>query len=638
MEERKGLPPEAYEEVPGESYKPYISSSQTIPELTAKALLLGAILGVVFGAANAYLGLKVGMTVCASIPAAVISMAILRGILRRGTILENNIVQTVGSSGEALAAGVIFTIPALIIWGIEPRILKVFLISVSGGILGVLFMIPLRRFLILKEHGRLPYPEGTACAEVLVAGDRGGSRARLVFSGVGIAALYKFVMGGLGAWEEHPHWDLSKSLNMKIGLDALPALLGVGFIVGPRIASYMFAGGALGWLVIIPIITIVGRNLTAPVFPAAVLISQMDADAIWTNYIRYIGAGAVALGGLASLIRAAPTIVSSIRLGFREVTKGLRERAGQRTSRDIPMKWVLLGAVLVAVGVGAIPQVPVGFTGAILVVVFSFFFVTVSSRIVGLIGSSSNPASGMTIATLLATSLILLGLGWKGEAGMVAALSVGAIVCVAICVAGDISQDLKTGFLLGGTPFNQQIGQLLGVLVSALVIGWTVLILHRGYGIGSSELPAPQATLMSMVVKGVMTRSLPWTFVFIGMGVAFVLEVLRLPSLPFAVGLYLPIELSTPIMAGGIMRGLLERKGRDIKERRERGILYSSGLVAGDALVGIILAILVWRKIDLTFAEGWMGGFSNWGSLVVFGGIIYLLSRVVFGRFRSEGA
>ncbi len=636
VEEAKGLPPEAYEQVPGESYKPYISPSERIPELTIKALLLGAVLGVVFGAANAYLGLKVGMTICASIPAAVISMAILRGILRRGTILENNIVQTVGSSGEALAAGVIFTIPALIIWGLEPRILKIFLISVVGGILGVLFMIPLRRFLILKEHGKLPYPEGTACAEVLVAGDRGGSRARLVFSGVGIAAVYKFLMGGLGVWEEHPHWYLFKRLNMKIGLDALPALLGVGFIIGPRIASYMFAGGALGWLVIIPIITFVGRNLTAPVFPATALISQMDADAIWTNYIRYIGAGAVALGGLASLIRAAPTIASSLRLGVREVTKGLRERVVERTSKDMPMVFVLLGAILLAVAVGITPQIPVGFTGAILIVVFSFFFVTVSSRIVGLIGSSSNPASGMTIATLLATSLILLGLGWKGEAGMVAALSVGAIVCVAICVAGDISQDLKTGFLLGGTPFNQQIGQLLGVLVSALVIGWTVLILHRGYGIGSSELPAPQATLMSMVVKGVMTRSLPWAFVFIGMGLAFVLEVLRLPSLPFAVGLYLPIELSTPIMAGGILRGFLERRRGDVKERRERGVLYSSGLVAGDALVGIVLAVLVWRGVDLQFAEGWMGVFSNWGSLIIFGLIVYLLFRVVFGRVSSS--
>ncbi|RKY58505.1 MAG: oligopeptide transporter, OPT family [Candidatus Latescibacterota bacterium] len=599
--------------------RPYVQDDEAIPEFTVKALVLGAALGIVFGAANAYLGLKVGMTVSASIPVAVISMGMLRGMLRKGTVLENNMVQTIGSAGESLAAGVIFTVPALILWGMEPRVAQIFAISLIGGCIGVLFMVPLRRFLIVREHGNLPYPEGTACAEVLMAGDKGGTGARKVFSGLGVGAAYKFLMGGLGLWEEHPSWTVFKRLNMKVGMDVLPALLGVGYIVGPRIASYIFAGGALGWLVFIPAITLIGKGLDSPIFPASVPISQMDAHEIWHNYIRYIGAGAVCLGGVASLIRAAPTIWESFRSGFSEMK--LKEEP-RRTQRDMPVPLILGGGLLCAALLALLPQVPVGAVGAVLVVLFGFFFVTVSSRIVGLVGSSSNPASGMTIATLLATSLIMSALGWRGQAGMVAALSVGAVVCVAICIAGDISQDLKTGFLLGATPIKQQVGQLLGVATSAAFVGWTLLVLHRGYGIGSSELPAPQATLMSLVVKGVMTGSLPWAFVLVGMLTALVAEVLGVRSLPFAVGLYLPIELSAPIMVGGILRGRSEGRA---------GVLYSSGLIAGDALVGILLAVLAWRGISLRFAEGWMGGFSAWGSLIIFGLLAAELRRSAGG-------
>ena len=431
-------------------------------------------------------------------------------------------------------------------------------------------------------------------------------------------------MGGFGLWEEHPAWNIVKRLNMKIGMDAMPALLGVGYIVGPRIASYIFAGGALGWLVFIPAITLIGRGLGHPVFPASVPISQMDAHGIWHHYIRYIGAGAVCLGGVASLIRSAPTIWESFRSGFLEMRHGFKGTEAQRVQKDIPMLFVLAGGILCAVLLAVLPQIPVGAVGAALVVLFGFFFVTVSSRIVGLVGSSSNPASGMTIATLLATSLILSAVGWKGEVGMVAALSVGAVVCVAICIAGDISQDLKTGFLVGATPMKQQVGQLLGVATSALFVGWTLLILHKGYGIGSAELPAPQATLMSMVVKGVMTGSLPWAFVLVGMATALVAELMGVRSLPFAVGLYLPIELSAPVLIGGVLRGISERKG----EEREAGVLYSSGLIAGDALIGILLAVLAWQGIDLKFAEGWMGPFSKWGTLIIFGLLAATLWRV----------
>jgi putative OPT family oligopeptide transporter len=596
---------------------------------------MGVVLGIIFGAANAYLGLKVGMTVSASIPVAVISMGILRGILKKGTILENNMVQTVGSAGESLAAGVIFTVPALIIWGVEPRVTEIFLISLIGGCLGVLFMIPLRRFLIVKEHRTLPYPEGTACAKVLMAGDVGGVKAKTVFLGVGIGAIYKFLMGGFHLWEEHPAWNLTKKLNMKVGIDAMPALLGVGYIIGPRIAAYLFAGGALGWLVFIPGITLVGRGIEHPVSPATTLISEMGPEQIWNNYIRYIGAGAVCLGGIASLIKATPTILESFGLAFKKLSQGISGKAESlRTRRDIPMAIVIIGALASAVILAVIPQVPVKLIGAVLVVIFSFFFVTVSSRIVGLVGSSSNPASGMTIATLLATSLIFLKLGWTGQTGMVAALSVGAVVCVAICIAGDTSQDLKTGYLVGATPMKQQIGEFLGVMTAASVVGWTVLILHRGYGIGSAELPAPQATLMSMVVKGVMTGAVPWAFVFIGMVTALVVELMKISSLPFAVGLYLPIELSTPIIIGGVLRGIVQRKTADNEalEYQEKGVLYSSGMIAGDALVGILLAVFAWQGINLQFAKGWMGAFSRWGTLLIFALLTASLWRVSLGK------
>ncbi len=448
-------------------------------------------------------------------------------------------------------------------------------------------------------------------------------------------------MGGFGLWEEHPAWNLFKKVNMKIGIDAMPALLGVGYIIGPRIATYLFAGGALGWLVFIPAITIAGRGIDHPIFPATTLISGMGPHQIWNNYIRYIGAGAVCLGGVASLIKAAPTILESFKLGFDELRHGISGKAeGVRTQRDMPMVIVIIGALVSVAILAVIPQVPVKLIGAILVVVFSFFFVTVSSRIVGLVGSSSNPASGMTIATLLATSLILLKLGWTGQAGMVAALSVGAVVCVAVCIAGDTSQDLKTGYLVGATPIKQQIGEFLGVVTSASVVGWTVLILHKGYGIGSAELPAPQATLMSMVVKGVMTGAVPWTFVFIGMATALVVELMRIPSLPFAVGLYLPIELSTPVIIGGVLRGIVQRKtaGSDSPEYQEKGVLYSSGMIAGDALVGILLAVLAWQGISLQFAKGWMGPFSRWGTLLIFALLTASLWWISLGKRLSSAS
>ncbi len=594
MSERKHLGPDAYGGCEGEDYGPYVAHEREIPEFTLRALAAGALIGIVFGAANAYIGLKVGMTVSASIPAAVLAIALSRHLRRKATVLETNMVQTVGSAGESLAAGIIFTIPALIVLGLIPQLSKVFILAVIGGILGVLFMIPLRRYLMVKQHGILPFPEGTACAEVLVAGDAGGSRVKRVMGALGIAAVYKFAMEGMALWPYKPSWQIRGIQGAQVGAEVTPSLLGVGYVIGPRIAGIMMAGGALGWLVLIPLIKMLGGSLTEPLYPATTLVRDMSAIEIWDNYIRYIGAGAVAFGGLVTLVKAVPTIIDSFGQGMRQLFK--RENCGllPRTAQDLPMTLVLGGAIALGILAWLLPQIPVNALGALLIIIFGLFFVTVSSRIVGLLGSSSNPASGMTIATLLATSLIFLWMGWTGPAGMVGAISVGAVVCIAICIASDTSQDLKTGFLVGATPRRQQVGELVGVLTSAAVIGWVVFFLNDTYGIGSDRLPAPQAVLMSMVVRGVLEMSLPWTLVFIGAFLAMCVEILGVPSLPFAVGLYLPIRLSTPIMTGGLVRGLASRTrdAGELHERRERGVLFGSGLIAGGGLTGLLVAFL----------------------------------------------
>jgi putative OPT family oligopeptide transporter len=623
MHEKRRLGQDAYGGVSGEAYKPYVPAGQSMAEFTVRSVVIGSVIGIVFGAANAYLGLKVSMTVSASIPAAIIAIAVGRAFRQRTTILENNMAQTIGSSGEALAAGVIFTVPALIVLGFMPELSRIFVLSVVGGLLGILLMIPLRRQLIVREHGKLSFPEGTACAEVLVAGDAGGQGVKRVMLGLGLGGVYQFLMEGFGLWATKPSWNVRGVPGAEIGGEVSPALVGVGYVLGPRIAGIMLSGGALAWLVIIPIIKMIGEGRIGPIYPATVPIDRMAPTDIWNNYIRYIGAGAVAFGGLVTLVRALPTIGRSFAAGFREITRRGREsEVVPRTDRDIPMKFVVLGAIAVAVSAWLLPQIPVNVVGALLIVVFGFFFVTVSSRIVGVVGSSSNPASGMTIATLLATSLVFLGMGWTGPEGMVAAVSVGAVVCIAICMAADASQDLKTGHLVGATPWLQQIGEVIGVLATALLIGWVVFFLNDAYGIGSEKLPAPQAVLMSMVVKGVLTQSLPWTLVFIGAFLAACVEILGVSSLPFAVGLYLPVHLSTPIMIGGIVRHFIERtRDADIRhERRERGVLFASGLIAGGALVGILVAVLVSAGIQerINVGTGWAGAASGLAALLAF--------------------
>jgi putative OPT family oligopeptide transporter len=648
---RTGLPREAYEAGPGEAYPPYIPAERQLPELTIKAVIFGILIGIVFGAANAYLGLRVGMTVSASIPAAVMAIVLFR-VLRGGTVLETNIVQTIGSAGESLAAGVIFTIPALFIWQqtdptIRVDLIEIAVLSLFGGLLGVLFMIPLRRYLIVREHGNLPYPEGLATAEVQVAGESGGKKGRLVFGGLGLGALYQLLSNsrGLGLWPEEPSQRLPA--KAEIGGSFTPELLGVGFIVGPRIAAIIFGGGALGWLVLIPLINLWAGDQV--IYPGTIPVSEMGPGEIWSNYIRYIGAGAVAFGGVITLIKSLPTIWQSFRQGVAEMGASKNAAALPRTDRDIPFKWVMGGAFMVALALWLWPGVPVTLPAAILLVIFSFFFVTVSSRIVGLVGASSNPVSGMTITTLLLTAFIFVALGLADQPGArVAVLTVGAVVCIAAAIAGDTSQDLKAGFLLGATPWKQQVAEMIGVLTSAMVMGGTLLLLHRSYGIGTEGgLAAPQATLMSLVIDGVLSQNLPWSFVLIGMGLAaFVELVLKLPSLAFAVGVYLPVALSTPIMAGGLVRWLIERRGapESVNEQREAGILFSSGLVGGAALLGVVIAIAIYffgpansgATPAWVLGHQWMGRLGDLFGTAAFAILCYILYRIARGATPAD--
>ncbi len=620
------MPPEAYEEIPGSDYQPYVPPEADLREFTLRAVIIGVLVGVVFGAANAYLGLKVGLTVSASIPAAVMGVAFFRA-LKGGTILEGNMVQTVGSAGESLAAGVIFTLPALFIFGMSPSQLLIFTLASLGGLLGVLFMIPLRRYLIRDEHGKLPYPEGTACAEVLAAGDTGGAKARLLFSGLGVGAVYQYFVNNnaLSLWRGDPSFRIRGYPKAEFGIDATPELLGVGYIIGPRISAILFMGSAVSWLVLIPLIATFGASAGTPLYPETeALIRDMEPGEIWIT-----------------LVRALPTIVGSFRMGIRGIRESADQGAIKRTERDLPFTTVLAGALGIALILALLPAsfAPAGLLGAILMVIFSFFFVTVSSRIVGLVGTSSNPVSGMTIATLLLTALLYVALGRTentvGDPRM-AILLVGAIIAISAAIAGDTSQDLKTGFLLGATPRRQQIGEMIGVLTAATVMGSVLMVLHGGIGIGSEELPAPQATLMALVIDGVVNADLPWALVVAGIFLAAVFEMVGLPSLVVAVGLYLPLSLMSPILVGGIVRLAIEKRHAAridvLREKRENGVLFASGLIAGAALVGVIIAGLVFFgeqsaliSAFQTAVTGVTEGAGTAVSLIVFSGLAGLL-------------
>ena len=629
-------------------FKPYIPAEKITPEITVTSIVMGIILAVVFGAANAYLGLRVGLTVSASIPAAVIAMGVIRVIMRKNSILESNIVQTVGSAGESLAAGAIFTLPALFLWASEgvmgkPTILEITLIALLGGLLGVFFMVPLRNALIVREHGILPYPEGTACAEVLLAGEEGGANASTVFAGMGFAAIFKFIIDGLKAVPGEITFAV-KGFAGAIGTQIYPAVMSVGYICGPRISSYMFAGGLLSWLVLIPLIVLFGENIV--MYPGTETIGAIfasgGASAIWSSYIRYIGAGALAAGGIISLVKSLPLIVRT----FADAIKSMSQKgvvSNERTAQDINISVVLIVISVLTLLVWLVPAIPVSLLGAVIVVVFGFFFATVSSRMVGLVGSSNNPVSGMAIATLLISTLILKLTGQNGAAGMHAAIAIGSIICIVAAISGDTSQDLKTGFLLGATPKKQQIGEIVGVIAAALAIGGTLYLLDSAWGFGTEELAAPQATLMKMIIEGVMQGNLPWGLVFTGVFIAVTVEVLGIPVLPFAIGVYLPVHLNACIMVGGIVRLVLDKIKRNEEEKKlivNDGILFCSGMIAGEGLVGILLAVLAVLGLDKVLDISGMLGMptvvSNVASLVVFALVILSVLKFSIWKKRSK--
>jgi putative OPT family oligopeptide transporter len=630
------------------TFQPYVPPTQSPAEFTIRAIILGAAFGLIFGASTVYLGLRAGLTVSASIPIAVLAISVLKR-LGGSTILENNIVQTIGSAGESVAAGVVFTVPALLFLGARGQsyfnYFQITMLALAGGILGVLMMVPLRRPLIVKEHGVLPYPEGTACADVLVAGERGGALAKTVFQGLGIGALWKGVSwivqifptaigGSMGRTGIFP--------NATMNIDISPEYMGVGYVIGPRIAGVMFAGGVLSWLVLLPLLSIMGNYMTVPFPPvpaSGLRIDQMSPNQLWSAYIRYTGAGAVLAAGLITLARTVPTIISSFRDSMKDFGSKDAGASRVRTERDMPMLVVLGGTALLALFLILAPGLPTqgNIVASILVIVFGFFFVTVSSRIVGLIGSSSNPISGMTIATLILTCTIFVALGWTGEWYSPIALCVGAVVCIAAANAGATSQDLKTGYIVGATPIYQQYGLMIGVVASALIIGYTTLYLQRVFGIGSESLPAPQATLMSTIIKGLLSQNLPWGLVLTGVFIAVTLELCGIHSLSFAVGSYLPIATTAPIFAGGLVRAYVERKTGAAEESEVgSGTLFSSGLIAGGSLAGILYAILFGNGLVPEADAGdnhglWAALHDGTGGLVA-GGLLFFALATILAR------
>ena len=653
VSDKKGLDPKAYTILKeGEQYQPYVSAEESPAEFTLKSIVLGVLFGIIFGAANAYLGLRAGLTISTSIPVAVMTVAVFRALQRTGihsTILEANIAQTTGSASSSLASGIIFTLPALFMWNMAPGLLQMTVLAMSGGLLGVLFMIPLRRYLIEREHGKLPYPEGMACAEVLVANEVGGSRARNIFIGIGMGAFFKLLTSWLHLIPGHATLTIPFIKKAQVGFDMSAALFGVGYILGRRVALIMVGGGLLSALIIIPAIAYWGDAREVPFYPETLnLIRDMPVSDIWSRYVRYIGAGAVAAAGIITLIRSLPVMVHSFKASARQLsnlTGDEKAVAVPRTQQDLSLKTVGIGVLLIVLFLGFGPwafgnvgDVGVRLAAALCVTVFAFFFVTVAARIVGLVGVTSNPTSGMTIAALLGTATVFLLMGWTDSSGKAATLIVGCVVAIAVSIAGDTSQDLKSGFLIGATPKRQQRAELIGVLTSAVFVCAAVILLGKAFGFGSAELPAPQATLMRLVIDGVLEQNLPWGLVGIGVGITLVCEAFKIPSLPFAAGVYLPVSTMTPIFLGGMLRHYMEKRAanqEEMEDRRERGVLLSSGFVGGEGLLGVGIAAVAFvlnRKPE-GIGTGWLG--PEWLAETVGFAAFLLLAYWFVGRIRK---
>jgi len=630
-----------------EEFQSYVPEKSPYKDITLKAVFLGSIFGIIFGAANAYLGLRVGLTISTSIPLAVISVAVFKALtplLGKSNIMDANIAQTTGSASSSLASGIIFTIPALFLWGFNPGILKIGTLALCGGVLGVLFMIPLRRFLIVQAHAELPYPEGTATAQVLIAADQGGAKAKNVFIGMGVGAIFKLLIEIVKLWPDKIYANLPVLNKAKLGMEPTPALLGVGFILGPRIGGIMVAGGLLSWIGIIPLISYFGENLNLPLFPEQTLpIAQMTAHEIWSRYVKLIGAGAVAVGGIITIFKSFPTMYNSLKIGIKEFTRKKGDIAVEtdRRQTDLPFKTIIIGVIFV-IGVLVIASGVLGFETSLLIrliasvciVFFAFLFVTVSSRIVGLVGVTSNPTSGMTIVALLGTSVLFLVFGWTDQIGMATALTTGTVVAVAASIAGDTSQDLKAGYIIGASPRQQQTSELIGVVTTAFAIAASVWLLGEAFQFGSEIIPAPQAQLMKTVIEGVLGGDLPWGLVLIGGVFAIMAEMLGIPSLPFAVGIYLPLSTMTPIYVGGLIRHFVTKKAIEKKnEKREteiknRGILLSSGFIAGEGLAMVVVAAYAYKKKMIPPGFGLdLGGFAALAAFILLAGFLVYKTR-----------
>jgi putative OPT family oligopeptide transporter len=618
----KKLSKDAYGGVKGEDYVPFIPTNEVIPEATGYSLTMGIIFAIVFAAANTYLGLRVGLTISAGIPGAILATGLLKSIFKRNSILEANYVASLSAVGESIAGGIIFVLPAIILIGLNLSVWQVVIVTIIGGFMGVYFVTPVRRYLIVQEHGELVYPESMAQAEVLVNANQGGKGFRSVLNGLGVGVGYKILSGGLGLWNETASYVITAYQGTMIGMDTLSSLLGVGFIVGTSTSALMFAGSLLAWLSFIPLIKFFGVFAAEAIFPSTLLISEMSASDIWSNYIRYIGAGAVAMGGFISLARSLPTIIKSFREAMGGFGKG--EKSQRRIDEEPSVIWVLAAAIFGFLLTWFLPTIGVGPIGALLAVFFSFFFSVVSARMVGVIGASNNPVSGMTIATLLVIASIYRAMGATGTSGMEIVLLAAGVVCVAIAVAGGVAQSLKATYLIGGSPRKIQHGMFISLAIASVVAGATVLLLHNAYGIGGEQVAAPQATLMRLIVEGIMTGRLPWTLVIIGAVIAIFCALSNLPILPIALGIYLPISLNSAIFFGGVIRKLVEMKFRkdeaDLDIAAERGTLIASGLVAGDALTGILIGIFAALNIQTDFLSGIItnDAMRNLVSLVIF--------------------
>jgi len=654
MEKKTGLSSQAYGGCCGADYVPYIPTTEVMPELTGYSIIMGVLFALIFAAANTYLGLKVGITISAGIPGAILATGLLRGIFRRNNILEANVVASLSAMGESIAGGIIFVLPALILLGFGLSITTIVIVTIIGGVMGVFFITPVRRYLIVEEHGTLIYPESMAAAEVLVTGSEGGSGFKTVLLGMGVGGVYKMASGGFAFWGENASYTINSYQGTIVGVDTLASLMGVGFIVGTKTSTLMFGGGVVAWLALIPMIKFFGSGIATPVFPSTVPIAEMDAFAIWSSYIRYIGAGAVAAGGFLSLAKSLPTIISS----FQKAAAGMRKgeaSAVTRMDQEAPLTWVIAAAVLGFLLTWLVPAVGGGPVGALMAVLFSFFFAVVSGRMVGMIGASNNPVSGMTIASLLIVTTVLKLIGNTGDKGMTMALMVGGVICVAIAVAGGTAQSLKTTFVIGGSPRNVQIGMFGALAVASVAAAGTVMLLNTAYGIGDAAVPAPQATLMKLIVEGIMTAQLPWTLVLIGVALAAFCFLVNIPILAVALGLYLPLGLSSAVFAGGIVRDLVERSTRITRAKDaaankqapmegvepekdkavEKGILLASGLVAGDALVGIVIGIFAALETDIALGLKWFPTIAG-SQLLAFGMFLLLAVWMYWYALRKD--